>query len=127
MTSVLVVEDEDDIRLLARVVLEQAGFDVYDVASGDDVLGALASDGGAASARVVLLDLRMAGVDGFEVLERLGQAGYLPGLVVVVVSAHADPDVVDRAKALGAWGYLRKPFRPDELVDIARAAAGQPT
>lgn len=117
---VLIVDDEADIRLLARVVLEGAGYDVREAASGAEALTVLAEPG----IDVVLLDLRMAPLDGFEVLERLQASQQVPGLPVVMLSAHADPASTRRALDLGCVGYLNKPFEADQLVaTVGRHAA----
>lgn len=112
MTEVLVVDDEADIRLLARLVLEGAGFEVREAASGVEALAVLAAH----DIDVVLLDLRMSPMDGWEVLEHLRESGRLPGLPVVMLSAHADPRMAARALELGCTAYLSKPFSTAELL-----------
>ncbi len=67
---------------------------------------------------VMLLDLKMPGCDGFEVLERLKTQK--PGLRVLVYSQHDRPDFQDRARTLSARGYLVKTAHKDELIDAIR-------
>lgn len=113
MTAVvLVVDDEHDIRLLARIVLEGAGYEVREASSGQEAI-ALLDEGGF---DVVLLDLRMSPIDGWGVLEHLREVGLVPSLPVVMLSAHADPAMAARAVELGCVGYLSKPFDTEELV-----------
>jgi two-component system, response regulator, stage 0 sporulation protein A len=80
--------------------------------SGEDALEVLERE----QPDVVLLDLRLPGIDGWGVLEQLRQSGRLAGLRVVVVTAHGGPEVAGRAKALGCRAVLQKPFSLRELV-----------
>jgi CheY-like chemotaxis protein len=114
LTRALVVEDEEDIRFLARTLLEYAGLDVEEAATGGDALQMLEKGG----YDVVLLDLRIPEPDGWVVLERLRAQGLLEKLRVIVVSAHAEPAMAAQARALGCE-YLTKPFDADALVSAA--------
>lgn len=112
---VLIVEDEANIASFARMYLEAAGFTVEWVDRGDrGVERALADP----RPDLVILDLMLPGLDGFEVTRRLRTAGSLP---VIVLTARDDP--VDRVVGLelGADDYVTKPFDPRELVARVRA------
>src|SRR4051794_5076508 len=85
MTSVLVVDDEPDIALICRLALTLAGFDVTERDNGEDALTYLAEH----TPDVVLLDLRLPDLSGWEVLDRLRDDGRLDRLNVVLFSAHA--------------------------------------
>lgn len=123
MTRVLVIDDEPDLRLLARLVLERAGFDVDEADDGDTGLATLDER----PADVVLLDLRMPRMDGWAVLDRLRTAGRLDTLAVVVVSADAAGDTAARALELGCRGYLQKPFSPTQIADAMSRLHGELT
>ncbi len=114
MSGVLVVDDEADVRLVARVILEAAGYDVHEADSGEAALTAL-DDGLVPD--VLLLDVRMPGIDGWEVLDRLRTApGKFNDLPVVVFTADismAEQAPIDFAER---EFFLGKPFDPDELV-----------
>lgn len=120
--SVLIVDDEPDVRLVARVILEAAGYDVDEAASGEAALDAL---GDGALPDVLLLDVRMPGIDGWEVLRRVRDAdGMLRDLPVVIFTA--DIALAEQAPVPLAERefFLGKPFDPDDLVDlVSRAAA----
>ncbi len=121
MTSVLIVDDEPDVRLVARIILEGAGYDVSEAASGEEALDTLDRDG---PPGVILLDVRMPGIDGWEVLHRLRKSpGEHRTLPVVVFTA--DMSSVDRAPVEFAERefFLAKPFAPDQLVASIEAAA----
>lgn len=124
-SRVIVVDDNPANTTLVRRILERAGLNaVIEENDPRRVQGLL--DGGGAD--LVLLDLRMPGMDGFEVLEqirRFAGATYLPVIVVTADDSHAS---VERALEMGAHDYLRKPFNAMELILrvrnllIARAA-----
>jgi CheY-like chemotaxis protein len=109
--TVLLVDDEPDILLATRLLLEQAGYAVLEAEGGQEALQ-LAE---LRTVDAIFLDLRMPGVDGWAVLEELQTKGGSSRVPVIVLSAHADPSAIDRSIELGAKGYVRKPFRADEL------------
>lgn len=121
MSSVLIVDDEPDVRLVTRVILEAAGYDVSEAESGEDALMAL-SDGPIPD--VLLLDVRMPGIDGWEVLRHLrNEPGQLSELPVVIFTA----DISSAEQAPVALAerefFLSKPFDPDDLVELVGLAA----
>jgi DNA-binding response OmpR family regulator len=107
--SVLVVEDEREIRDLLRRYLERAGLPVLTVAGGAEAIRML-NEG---SARLVLLDLGLPDVDGEEVLRAARAAGEVP---VIVLTARSAAEDRIRGLALGADDYVTKPFSPTEVV-----------
>jgi CheY-like chemotaxis protein len=119
--TVLVVDDEEDIRVLARVTLQSAGFRVIEASSGTQALSSVDTEGPDA----MLLDIRMPGMDGWEVLDRLRSADLLDDLRVVVFSAHEMSSASERAREAGSAGFLPKPFMPEELVAAVSSAMGE--
>lgn len=113
--TVLVVDDEEDILMLCRMTLEVNGFTVVEATTGREALAAV----GRERPDVVVLDLRLPDVDGWEVLERLRADPGLDAVPVIACSAHASSG--DRALASGCAGFVSKPFRPSELVDAVHA------
>lgn len=121
MSTVLVVDDEPDVRLVTRVILEAAGHDVREAESGEAALDAL---GAGDLPDVLLLDVRMPGIDGWEVLRHLrDQPGHLCDLPVVIFTA--DISAAEQAPVTFAERefFLGKPFDPDDLVDLVALAA----
>ena len=117
-TRVLVVEDEPDLLLVLRVNLESAGFETSLAADGETALARIAQE----RPDVVVLDLMLPVLDGWEVLRDLNERGDMPA--VVVCSAKRDPRDQVRAEELGAAAYLVKPFDPEEVVNAVRALSG---
>jgi DNA-binding response OmpR family regulator len=115
MGHVLVVDDEPAIVAVVRGRLEQEGFDVRAVASGEEALARVEAD----LPDLVVLDVMLPGIDGFEVLRRLRGASCM---VPVIMLTARDEDV-DKIVGLelGADDYLAKPFNPRELSARVRA------
>ena len=116
--AVLAVDDEPDIRLLIELLLRQEGYLVQTAATGEEALAAIEH----APPDLVLLDIFLPGMSGWQVAERLRDAGLLPGLPVLMLSAHTDPGAPNRAADLGCRGFVAKPFDPDSLVHAVRDA-----
>lgn len=106
---VLVVDDDDDIRAVLRALLERAGLDVAEAADGREALRRTFED----RPQLVLLDLGLPDLDGFEVLRRLRDLSDLP--VLVLTARGLERDKVD-GLGLGADDYVTKPFSNAELV-----------
>jgi CheY-like chemotaxis protein len=112
MASILVVDDEPDVRLLIRIILEREGHEVNEAADGEEAME-LAER---VDPDVILLDIRMPGVDGWEVLERLKESGRLSKTAVVMISAHSTPTVAQEAIDLGCRAFITKPFRAQDVT-----------
>jgi len=108
---VLIVDDEEDIRSLMASILRMHGYQVDLAADGAAAL-ALLRDG--SHPALILLDLMMPGVNGWELLDQLHADAKLRTIPVVLVSGAGDLET--RAVSLGAAGYLRKPFDLESLV-----------
>ena len=114
MTTVLVVDDEEPIRLLCRVNLEAEGMTVLEASDGDSGLATARAE----SPDVVLLDVMMPGRNGWEVAEELLADEGTSGIPIIFLTARAE--VKDRAKGidLGGVDYVTKPFNPVELAPL---------
>jgi CheY-like chemotaxis protein len=112
VTRLLVVDDEPDMRLFVRLALAGTGYDVIEAVDGRSALHAIDDE----APDCVLLDLRMPGIDGWGVLERLHADGRLERLPVVVQSAHARGTTERAVLDAGARAFLPKPFSIDGLI-----------
>jgi two-component system phosphate regulon response regulator PhoB len=111
--SALVIEDNEHTSYLLSFMLERAGFRVDAIDNGRDAEKWIESE---PAALVVLLDLMLPHVDGFQLLMQMRETAEWKDVPVIVVSARtAESDVV-RALDLGADDYVTKPFRPLELL-----------
>ena len=113
---VLLVDDERSIRTICRVNLEGDGLAVSEAADGAEALEVVRR----ARPSVVLLDVMMPGVDGWEVAEQLAADDETRKIPVIFLSARAAPEDRLRAQELGAVGYVDKPFDPLKLAGIVR-------
>jgi CheY-like chemotaxis protein len=118
VTRLLVVDDEADIRLLTRLILESAGYEVLEAASGEAALALLREE----PVDLVILDIRMSGMDGWEVISALGNQSGTPPVRILAFSAHVEERVLSSALERGCVGALVKPFTPEECLAAVRAA-----
>jgi DNA-binding response OmpR family regulator len=114
MKKILIVEDDASIAQLQKDYLELSGFSVRIVESGTDALAALADD----SFDLVILDIMLPGVDGFEVLRSIREKEDIP---VLIVSARSEDIYKLNGFGLGADDYITKPFSSAELVARVKA------
>ncbi|HVT64238.1 MAG TPA: response regulator transcription factor [Mycobacteriales bacterium] len=112
--AVLVVDDDDRIRASLRLALEDHGYRVMDARDGESALDCI----GREMPDIVLLDLMLPGMDGFECCRRIRREHDVP---ILVVSARADSHDVVAGLEAGADDYIRKPFDVPELTARMRA------
>ena len=116
--TVLVVDDDEGVRLALAAVLEEEGYDVDLAADGLEALERLQ----AKRPSLILLDLMMPRMDGYAFTEELQRRGLRPALPLMVLTA--DARAKNRALQLGVDGFIAKPFDISDLVDqVARLAA----
>ena len=113
---VLVVDDDASMRHLLSVILADHGYEARAVASGEDALKELA----ARDYDLVLTDVRMPGMGGLELLRRILASD--AERLVIVMSAYGSHDAALEAMKAGAYDYVSKPFRPDEVILVLRKA-----
>jgi two-component system response regulator AtoC len=121
MRRILVVDDEENIRLVLRTLLKKHGYEVEVADSGESALGALE----AFDPDVILTDVRMPRMGGLDLLGAL-KAKQHPA-TVIVMSAYGNVDLAIEAMKAGAYDYVSKPFKPDEIVLTLRKAEERET
>jgi CheY-like chemotaxis protein len=114
MGRVLVVDDEPDVLLLCRLNLQQRGHELLEASEGGRGLE-LARE---RHPDVIVLDLMMPGMDGYQVLEALRRDDATSGIPVLVLTAKALRADRERSHVLGAAAFLTKPFVPSELCEM---------
>ncbi|MEK6566289.1 MAG: sigma-54 dependent transcriptional regulator [Bacteroidota bacterium] len=119
MKTILVVDDEQSVRNSLKMILEYERFEVEFAENGETALKKLIT----ASVDVVLLDVKMAGMDGIEVLQRIREKkAHLP---VIMISGHGTIETAVEATKLGAYDFLPKPLDRDKLLVTIRNALQQ--
>ena len=113
-TRILTVEDDERIRTALRLALEDEGWEVDEVASGEEALTAF----NRVPADVVLVDIMLPGIDGFDICRAIRKSSAVP---IVMITARSDTHDVVAGLEAGADDYLTKPFAPKELSARIRA------
>jgi len=120
-TRIVVADDDLDILDLVVFMLREAGFDTVAVTDGLAALAAIEAD----PPRLAILDIRMPGMSGVEVLRRVRASDTLSDLDVILLTAQTGQADVDAGFAAGASDYLIKPFSPQNLVERVNALTKQ--
>lgn len=110
--TILVVDDEPDVRTLCRVNLEYEGYKVVEASNGSDAFQRLNER----RPDLILLDLMMPQMDGWEVMRRLKEDESTAAIPVILLTARADDDSQLKALDEGVLDYITKPFNPLSLV-----------
>lgn len=111
MPRILIIDDEENIRLTVKACLQAAGYDISTAINGEDGLEKFATE----PADLILLDMKMPGKNGLEVLRELRQQS---DVSVIMITAFGNVEDAVGAMKLGAVDYLRKPFTPDQIRRI---------
>lgn len=119
--TVLIIEDEKLIIVSTQMVLEAAAFRVESSTNGEE---------GIAKAKeikpdLILLDIMMPGIDGWETLTRLKRDPETANTPVIIFTAREHNRGHQKSAEMGAADYFRKPFEPDELIEIVEKHIGQ--
>jgi two-component system response regulator AtoC len=113
---VLVADDEENLRLVLKTLLRRHGYEVETAATGEEALSLVDTFG----PDVVLTDVRMPKMGGLDLLQTLRAKGN--DATVIVMSAYGNMDLAIEAMKAGAYDYVQKPFKPDEVVLTLRKA-----
>jgi len=121
---VLIVDDSPVMRSFIRRVMTVSGFEVrecFEASNGEEALTQL----GEHHVDVILTDINMPTMNGEELLRRLGADGILKSVPALVISTDATHDRILRMLALGAEGYMTKPFSPESLREELERVLGE--
>lgn len=113
--TILVIDDSQMVRQQVSRALTGAGFAIVEACDGLDAHQKLASSPGV---RLIVCDVNMPRMNGIEFLEKLSATG--SSIPVVMLTTEGQPELIQRAKALGAKGWIVKPFKPEMLVAAAK-------
>ncbi len=121
MTKILVVDDETALCEMIYIFLSRCGYEVLTASSGDEALQKVKDD----EPSLMLLDIKMPGLDGLETLRRIKQQGYCT--TVIMMTAVADQNVKQKALDLGADDYIIKPVDLRDLQQSVQDAINRIT
>ena len=119
LARILIVDDEFSVRDSLDHWFRKDGYDVQTAADATEAMAAMQS----AAFDVVLLDVRLPGMDGMRLLEQIRRAA--PATIVIMITAYASVDTAVRALKLGAADYVTKPINPEELSHVVAQALAQ--
>jgi excisionase family DNA binding protein len=111
--TVLIVDDNEKLREYVRVNLEMEGYTVWEAGSAEEGLRVLEE----MTPHLVLLDVMMPEVDGWEMLQRVQERHGIGTIPVIMFSGKVDEQAADEAASRGVQGFIGKPFNPQELID----------
>jgi two-component system cell cycle response regulator DivK len=114
--TILVVEDQEDNRTILRDLLVHAGFDVLEAVTGEE--GVRAAE--ACRPDLILMDIQLPLVDGYEATRRIKARPELRAIPVVAVTSYALSGDEEKARTAGCDGYVTKPFSPRQLLATVR-------
>ncbi|MBA9027896.1 MULTISPECIES: response regulator [Bacillaceae] len=112
--KVLIVDDQFGIRILLNEVLHKEGYDTFQAANGLQALDIVTNH----SPDLVLLDMKIPGMDGIEILKRMKQID--ADIRVIIMTAYGELDMIQEAKDLGAITHFAKPFDIDDIRKAVR-------
>jgi CheY-like chemotaxis protein len=122
-TVVLIVEDDPDQLALADLRMTMAGYRVRVARTANAFLQSMFDEG---APDLLLLDIELPDGDGFEILTRMRRHKVLSELPIVMLTAKNDAEAIGRGLALGADGYVTKPYTKNILADVVRRVLNQP-
>jgi two-component system, chemotaxis family, chemotaxis protein CheY len=112
--NILIVDDSSSMRAVIKKVIKVSGFNVgnfLEAADGIEALNILESDW----VDLVLSDINMPNMNGLELISKMGEDDMLRSIPVVMVTTEASDEKMKNAKELGAVGYIKKPFLPEDI------------
>jgi excisionase family DNA binding protein len=114
--TVLIVDDDERLREYVRVNLEAEGYEVREAGSAEEALGAL----GERSPDLILLDVMMPQIDGWETLRRIQEHAGVGAIPVIMFSGKVDERTAAEAESRGVQGFIGKPFDPRSLIESTK-------
>jgi DNA-binding response OmpR family regulator len=118
--KILLADDEEDIKTVVKLYLESKGYDVVTAYDGLDTLDKAKAE----QPDLILLDIMMPVINGFEVCKQLKADDKTSHIPVVMLSAASHADSVERAMEAGALDYIMKPFEPPRVEVIIKKILG---
>ncbi len=123
--KIMVVDDENDVRDVIRLQLEQRGLNVLEAVDGQNAIDILKSGDNMVNVGLILCDIRMPKVNGVECIDFLRREA--PGIPIVVITGYPDTELATRLMKTGVKDYLVKPVEKEKLMAVVdeQIAAGK--
>lgn len=118
--KILIADDEEDVKLIVQLFLESKGYEIVTAFDGLDAIDKVKAE----KPDLILLDLMMPLIDGFEVCRRLRDNAETANIPIVMLSAASQTESKQRAIEAGAVDYIVKPFEPDHLQSVVKDILG---
>ena len=115
ISQIYIVDDDESVRIALSRLLKSAGFEAEAFNSADRFLDSVPAD----AKGILILDVRMPDIDGFQLQEKLNAVG--SRLQIIFITAHAESGEKKRAMEAGAKGFLQKPFNDELLLELIRS------
>ncbi|HSB43930.1 MAG TPA: response regulator [Nitrospira sp.] len=115
MSKILVIDDEESVRMLLRAVLEEDGHEVREATDGRTGIALYRQE----RADLVIADILMPDLNGLDMIVELTRE-FLDVKVIAITGVYGEPDLLKRARLLGARHTFYKPFSPEELLKVVR-------
>ena len=115
--TILLVDDEEGIRKVLSISLEDCGYRVSTAQNGEEALRIFRQ----VQPQIVLTDIKMPGMDGIELLQRIKEES--PDTEVIMITGYATVEVAREALGKGAFDFIAKPFKPNDLREVIVKAA----
>ena len=111
--KILIVDDSKTIRQQVSFTLSKGGYTVVEAEDGKDGIVKLGAN---ADVALIISDVNMPNMNGIEMVEAIKAGGQHGALPIVMLTTEGSAELIERAKAAGAKGWLVKPFKPDQLI-----------
>ena len=121
MAKILVVEDEPEIRILVKTILEKAGYSVVEAEDGEAALRLVNEE----EPDLVLLDVMIPCIEGWEVCRRIRENEATRRIPIIMVTVRTTDEDIQRSVECGANAHINKPFDQKELLDTIKKLLGE--
>ncbi|PLY08902.1 MAG: two-component system response regulator [Desulfuromonas sp.] len=118
--KILMVDDSASVRQMMSFTLQNAGYEVIEARDGKEALDMYPDSG----ANMLITDLNMPKMDGYGLIEEVRRRQGSRFLPIIMLTTESEQGKKDQAKALGASGWITKPFRPDQLLKVVGMVLG---
>ena len=112
--KLLIVDEQYGIRILLNEVFQKEGYETFQASNGEEALSIVRND----KPDLVLLDMKIPGMDGIEILKRVKEID--KDIQVIIMTAYGELDMIQQAKDLGALTHFAKPFDIDEIREAVK-------